>query len=272
MLRSPFGTLDGDSIQYEKISSMGNGYTFAVESALFTSIVYGVTRAIQGSFDRNDFAVYGDDIVVRKSLQPLMIRMLNLAGFTINHDKSFDNGPFRESCGADYFNGEPVRPVFLTEKPSTVFGLWNDHNRLQRLLHMRNLLWESKTCSQFDRWIPDCYKVFVGPYSDTDFDSYKHVPLPSGKYRNSVWNFNRLVILPKPLKGCNSFHFRKLMAALRQQKDASLSSPWSSRSWGGGRVSTGGSIFTVTDGSSVTVSVAPTQTSFWSGEYTSLLP
>jgi len=270
-LRSPVGELDGDIISYEKISSMGNGYTFALESAIFTALVYGVERALKGSFSRDDFAVYGDDIVIRQSSQELMVQMLNLSGFSLNSEKSFSQGPFRESCGSDFFNGESVRPVFLTEQPTTIFGLWCDRNRLHRMLHLRSLLWESKTSSLYERWIPDIFSGFVGPYSDTDFDSYKHVPLPIGRYRNSVWDFKRLVVSLRPLKERTNFLFRKLMNALRQQSD-NIASPWSSKSWGGAKLSAGGNTFTVTDNHSVIVSVAPTQTSIWSGEYTTHLP
>lgn len=286
LIRSPNGELDGETISYEKISSMGNGYTFALESAIFTALVYGVTRAVRGSFDRADFAVYGDDIVVRRSLAPLLIKMLNKSGFAINAEKSFLEGPFRESCGADYFSGEPVRPVFLSELPSTVCGVWGDLNRLTRLLWLVNLDWDAKTPKLFDRWIPPLFKEFVGPCSDTEFTSYKHTPLPRGKYRNGVWEFRKLVVAPKPRNGGLDFHFRKLMNPLRSgrafewkdfwsdlNRTGDTCSPrWASRSWGGGMLTAGGSSFTVTDNLHVAVSVGSSQTSIWSGQYSTLIP
>jgi hypothetical protein len=265
-LRSPLGNLDDESIQYEKISSMGNGYTFALESAIFAALAYGAARATSGSFDKNEVAIYGDDIIVRNNVSGLMIKMLNLCGFTINPDKSFIEGPFRESCGADWFDGTSVRPVFLTAKPSTVIELWCDYNRLQRLLDLRGLVWESQTCQTISRWIPDIFSGFVGPYSDTDFDSYRHVPLPTGKYRNGLWVFNRLTLHAKRLNVGVNFHFRKLMNPLRQVADESFN-PWSSKSWGGGRLSAVGNAFAITDAKSVTVCVTPTPTSIWSGQY-----
>lgn len=215
-LRSPKGNLEGSTLQYEKISSMGNGYTFALESAIFASLAYGVMRVVRGSFDRNEMAIYGDDIIVRSSCAGLMVKMLTVCGFSINPEKSFFEGPFRESCGADWYNGESVRPVFLTTQPSTVMELWNDANRLQRLMERHQLMWENQTCKLIDRWIPEVFKEFVGPYSDTEFDSYRHVPLPQGKYRNGLWKFNRVVVVPKRLNVGHNFLFRKLMSPLRQ--------------------------------------------------------
>lgn len=183
-LRSPYGEYEGEVFCYQKISSMGNGYTFALESAIFAAIVYGVEKSLHGSFCREDVAIYGDDIIVRKHSSQQVIRMLNLCGFTINPEKSFTEGPFRESCGADWFNGTPVRPVFLTVQPSTVMGLWNDVNRLRRILSLRFWGYEFKVCKLIRNWIPPYFSKYTGPYSDEDFDSYMHVPRPTSGYKD----------------------------------------------------------------------------------------
>jgi hypothetical protein len=41
------------------------------------------------------------------------MRLLDLFGFTVNRDKSFVEGVFRESCGRDYFNGLDIRGVYI---------------------------------------------------------------------------------------------------------------------------------------------------------------
>jgi hypothetical protein len=38
---------------------------------------------------------------------------LSILGFKVNADKSFNEGPFRESCGHDYFKGSNVRGVYV---------------------------------------------------------------------------------------------------------------------------------------------------------------
>jgi len=40
-------------------------------------------------------------------------RLLHLTGFRTNIEKSFAIGPFRESCGADFYNGQPCRSVYI---------------------------------------------------------------------------------------------------------------------------------------------------------------
>lgn len=265
-IRSPSGEIDGETLVYNKVSSMGNGFTFALESLIFASLCYGATKTIRGRFDRDSIAVFGDDIVVPKPCADLTIRMLNRCGFSINSEKSFIEGCFRESCGADWFKGKPVRPVFLTSQPSTVMELWCDSNRIRRILNLRVWCVEPKTCQLIDKWVPDTFGNCTGPYSDEDFDSYKHVAVPSSRYKNCLYKFKRLVIIPKGLRG-ESFLFRKLMHSLR---DVEHSIQFQSKTWGGARVAGSGSRFTVTRNNSVTVGYTYSPAGFWQDEYSEL--
>jgi len=274
-LRSPVGELDGKLLQYEKISSMGNGFTFALESAIFTAVVLGVMKASRGHRDRGEFAVFGDDIVVRRSISDHVVTMLNLCGFSINHEKSFFEGPFRESCGADWFNGTPVRPVFLTQQPSTVMELWCDSNRIRRVLSLRRGMWRAKAIDLIHTWIPPMFSNIVGPVSDEDFDSYAHAYTPPRSAKHWVWDFQRLVVRLKPRKGVNEFLFRKLMHALRpstDNPDEAAGNPWATSryKWGGCRITGAGSRFAVSSPKAVTVGYRTSQTSYWSDEYTDL--
>lgn len=95
--------------KYSKFSSMGNGFTFALETLLFTSICKSVSAEA--------FSVYGDDIVVSTGVAERVVRLLRFFGFIPNKDKTYLSGPFRESCGMDYFNGVNVRPFFWRYEP-----------------------------------------------------------------------------------------------------------------------------------------------------------
>ena len=261
-IRSPKGVVDGVEISYEKISSMGNGYTFALESLIFTSLCYGVMKEVRGHFNKDDFAVFGDDLIVRQSESSLLIDMLQLSGFSINKEKSFIHGPFRESCGKDYWSGEPVRPVFLTEPPRYVSGLWNDLNRIRKYLYTYGLVWESQTCDLISSWIPTIFSKFRGPISDTEFDTYEHMQRPlKGRDKHGSWKFRRLIFRFAERKGRSTFLFRKLMSTLRS--DEQKLSPWSSKSWGGVTAQTGGNVFTLHDMKQCNVSVSPTQVFYW---------
>lgn len=99
----------------EKFSSMGNGFTFELESLIFYAIIH-----VCGSFSGS---VYGDDIIVERALAPRVMSVLRALGFTPNQSKTFIAGPFKESCGEDFIYGERVRPVY--------FRKWRDHRHLQ---------------------------------------------------------------------------------------------------------------------------------------------
>lgn len=90
---------------YAKFSSMGNGSTFAIETLLFAAACYAV-----GS---KEFSVYGDDVIIEKEFYDAYLSLTGFLGFTINREKSFHDGPFRESCGLDAFNGVDVTPVYV---------------------------------------------------------------------------------------------------------------------------------------------------------------
>lgn len=126
--RAPKGTLpDGSEITYHKFSSMGNGMTFALETLVF----FAICRAVCGS---DLISVYGDDIIVPVNHARRLIDFLNLVGFEINEDKTFLEGPFRESCGSDWYNGTLVTPKYwrLSDKP-TVMEVYEFINSCSRV-------------------------------------------------------------------------------------------------------------------------------------------
>lgn len=113
LLRSKRGTYSAESIKvdYEKFSSMGNGYTFELETLIFYAVA--VAACQEKGVSSHDVSVYGDDIIVPCEVAPLVIDLLSQFGFRTNTDKTFFSGPFRESCGADYFDGVNVSPFRL---------------------------------------------------------------------------------------------------------------------------------------------------------------
>lgn len=261
-IRSPKGDFQGVEINYQKISSMGNGYTFAIESAIFTAIIKAVGRMLRGDYDFK-FAVYGDDLIVPDWLARGLVCYLQRFGFTTNTDKTFFKGPIRESCGTDWFKGQNIRPVFISETPSSIKMLLSDRNRLMRRLY-RLGVFHSNVVSLFDGWIPARFKNFVGPLSEEEFDTYIHSPYPVTRYRDGIWRFKRLVSTPIPQRG-PSFFFRKLMATLRGQDLSSPSVWWKTTIPEGG---SGGSLFTVSRRNRQRVSVSPASTSIWLEDYT----
>jgi len=103
----------------DMISTMGNGFTFPLQTMLFSAVVIAAARVrgIKISYPRGNctgtFGVNGDDIIVERVIADDVLSLLRLLGFKVNRDKSFFEGPFRESCGGDYYLGHPVRGVYV---------------------------------------------------------------------------------------------------------------------------------------------------------------
>jgi len=118
-LRSPKTLIDKRWVVLEKFSSMGNGFTFELETIIFAALSTVVSRqcGYEGALGKDVF-VFGDDIIVKNDVYRSLKPVLEFLGFSLNVDKSFyDDVPFRESCGQDFFDGKPVRPYFLKEEP-----------------------------------------------------------------------------------------------------------------------------------------------------------
>lgn len=115
-LRSPKTRIDGKWRLLEKFSSMGNGYTFELESCVFAAIAAQclLLRGIEPKLGKNLF-VFGDDIIVPTEAARLVVDTLEWCGFKANKEKTFLHGSFRESCGGDFFSGYPVRGFYLKD-------------------------------------------------------------------------------------------------------------------------------------------------------------
>lgn len=216
-LRSPKGKLpNGETLRYSKVSSMGNGATFAIESLVFSAAIYAAVKQTYGSWRRDLVSIFGDDLIVPKSCARQTAMLLEHCGFTINHSKSFTHGDRRESCGTDWIAGRNVRPVFIDRMPEDSKDLFCDLNRLQRWAYLRNR--DIPNTRQFImRYIPRD-QILFGPLDDNDFDSWIHSDDPVHMDWNSKWAWSyrvrTLESRPRFSNRANRFLFRKLMARL----------------------------------------------------------
>lgn len=114
-LRSPVTDLpSGRSVPLYMVSTMGNGFTFPLQTLLFSSVVSAV-YTLKGYKQVNsvNFGANGDDLIVKSDCFAMVNRLITLLGFKVNESKSYSVGSFRESCGGDYFDGNPTRGVYI---------------------------------------------------------------------------------------------------------------------------------------------------------------
>lgn len=94
-----------------KVSSMGNGFTFEVMSLILTGVCQSFDEAA---------TVYGDDIIASSKSWPYIETVLEELGYIINTKKTFYNSSFRESCGAFYKDGFGYILSYKLERPLNV--------------------------------------------------------------------------------------------------------------------------------------------------------
>lgn len=173
LLRSRYTMLpDGTRHRNVMFSSMGNAFTFELESLIF----WAISSTVCGS--SNQVFVYGDDIVVPTGKADDVVEALEAFGFRVNTDKSFIGGRFFESCGKHFFDGTDVTPCYQKSVPrETLIETVRSHNRLIRwaLRSGEGLTLDSTVkaaCALLAREVP---KAFWGPIGPED-DVYLQVP------------------------------------------------------------------------------------------------
>lgn len=162
-------------VKYEMISSMGNGFTFELESLIFYALVIATGEEMGvGALElHRSVSVYGDDIIVPQHMATALYENLTLFGFTPNKDKSFTKGFFFESCGADYYDGTDVRPFFLRRDIKTYRDLF---------FLMNSLLYKVITTEALH--LMDLYRYLFG--------LLQHEDVPMGPLHFSVTKHDKL--------------------------------------------------------------------------------
>lgn len=119
-LRSERGLVNGEWHEWSLMSTMGNGYTFELETLIF----WGLARAVQYHFGTpGTLCVYGDDIIAPVTMVEPLIEFYTYCGFIVNPTKSFWTGTFRESCGKHYFGSIDVTPFYCRSPLDSAYRL-----------------------------------------------------------------------------------------------------------------------------------------------------
>jgi len=181
---------DGDRLlELEKFSSMGNGFTFPLETLIFYSLALATCQHLGV---KGDVSVYGDDIIIPTDAAAPFMGVLKALGFIPNLTKSFWQGEFRESCGKDYFRGIDIRPCYVKTSlsPAAAFVLHNYYVRQLRPEFAQRVL----------SWIPQHLRIWGPPmYGDGHLHGkWNGVRKPSMVARGySGWTFESFSLQPR---------------------------------------------------------------------------
>jgi hypothetical protein len=124
-------TLGPDDNYYvvNKVSSMGNGFTFD----LMTVVLTALTR----SFDPTS-TVFGDDIICQNQSADEVVSSLRVAGFVVNTNKTNIRSSYRESCGAHFVDGHGYVTSFDIKWVTSVHELIVTLNKVAILSYIYN--------------------------------------------------------------------------------------------------------------------------------------
>jgi hypothetical protein len=110
-LRSGHGYIKGSRLfEYEKFSSMGNGFTFELESLIFWAAAQAVVPDDHPL--KSEINVFGDDVIIPSDCYDDFRSFCDFIGFSVNNSKSYHRGNYRESCGKHYWNGNDITPIY----------------------------------------------------------------------------------------------------------------------------------------------------------------
>lgn len=177
--RTRLCTIEGEGVaDYSSFSTMGNAFTFPLQCLVFCALTRAAMK-LSGCWG-GLYRVYGDDIIAPLGSTLLLVEALRFCGFSVNTDKSFITGFFRESCGGDYLAGEDVRPVFLDEGLGRRDKRHILFNRLQRVLPAHPVL---------SYLLANESRPLVGPATHPDNVEPRWYEAPAWKVADkSFWN------------------------------------------------------------------------------------
>jgi len=181
-------------IPLQKFASMGSALTFPIEAIIFTILaVCGYEQATARRFHPGQLAgsisVYGDDIIVPVVAIDPVIDWLEHFGAKVNRSKSFWNGKFRESCGAEFYNGTDVSVVRLrSELPSSR----DDAAEIAALVDFRNRAYNAglwTVVTEIDENLESLIRLPYSRVTSEDRNAYLHLDtfLPVSR-SGSRWN------------------------------------------------------------------------------------
>lgn len=175
---SDYMVVETDIIPTKMLATSGSVLTPMLQSVFFLTVLI---TACDLANEPRDVSCYNDDLICRQSVEKTVDDLLTAVGATVNEKKSFEYGPFRESCGGEYLNGVDVTGVYwprhaipdlrrtAASSPNESGAKWLEG--LQTLLSLQHKLYEFPTVRQILegeilRVVPDMTYSPVGTDAD----------------------------------------------------------------------------------------------------------
>jgi hypothetical protein len=212
--RCPRYEVEGTWYNFHKFTSMGNGYTFELETLIFYALAVAVCEEMEISVKTGvNLSVYGDDVIIPRDAYDYFSEVAEACGFTINQTKSYRDGLFFESCGHDFFLGEFVRPLQLTAELSKLTRSFYAANTIKRIAailvrlplgrRMDNRYREHDLRRAYD-WTVGCIPTHLREYGPEGYgDGHLIGGQPSSSLRHPSWDgwwFWTYVDLPRRIR------------------------------------------------------------------------
>jgi hypothetical protein len=112
--------VEGSIRPLQMASTSGHTLTFRHETIVYLAIARASVRIYEGLTGEEVTGqcwAYGDDVIIPSAAYDVALHLYKRLGLIINDDKSFHDGPFRESCGKDYMDGMDVSSVYYPRFP-----------------------------------------------------------------------------------------------------------------------------------------------------------
>jgi hypothetical protein len=118
---------------------MGSACCFPVECIVFVLAAEIACSYTPHSFKNSkEIIVYGDDIILPTRAVPSLKAILSVLGFSINADKSYWEGEFREACGVEAWSGYDVSTCKFKKYSSGLSETLIQHSDFTSLISLAN--------------------------------------------------------------------------------------------------------------------------------------
>lgn len=182
----------GDILNQLKFAPMGSALCFPVETLIFGAVCALSRERNPHEWCHYDtFSVFGDDIVCPTKAYGTIVSLLTSLGFSVNQEKSFNTGHFRESCGGEYFGGLDVTPIYCRIAPlSQSSKRAKAYNQLCDLANYSQERGFRYLRLGAIHLLKSTYKKSVWPLfiESTDRSPYLYSPNPTNFHLKSRWN------------------------------------------------------------------------------------